>query len=514
VEQMENSSYTITDAYQYAATLFGNVSQPVMVMDKDGAIVYNNGAFKNLAEHWSPAPGKTHDDNNEIIFLSASAVSLMSDKGMNEHHFEATSSCGLKQLQIQVRATRVNFPSPLQGTTIFLFDENVQQNEKEPDSESWFRHMADQAPAMIWKADAKGKFTFFNKAWLEFTGKEMKPEIDGGWKENVYKEDIDGVYNTCKIVYNNRQPIEKDLRLKRKDGEFRWIKCFANPSYTPDKRFNGFVGTCYETHNQVMTNEWLEKIIKERTEELKRINLNLEHSNTELKQFAYVASHDLQEPLRKIITYADRIIEKKEKIPPDLQLLVTRIIDSSKRMTKLIEDVLNFSSISNTEKNFVRLDLKAILREVLYNFDLLINQKNAKLTATNLPIIEMVPSQMRQLFHNLISNALKFSRPDSPEIIIDCAVATADDLALLPPQSREKKYYHITVHDNGIGFEEKFAETIFEIFRRLNDKHSYPGTGIGLALCKKIVDFHNGHIYAHSKEEEWTTFHILLPEKQ
>lgn len=511
---MENQSYNITDSYQYAATLYSSISQPVLVMDNEGTVVFNNNAFSRLAEQWSQVPGKWPDESNELILLATSAVGFMCASGKKEHQFAAASSGGSSNLQVQVKASKIDFPSPLQGTTLLVFDENEQQKEKGQDRETWFRNMADIAPAMIWMADARRRFTFFNKAWLEFTGKEMNVELSGGWKENVYEEDIQLIIETCKTIYNDHHPFEKDLRLKRKDGEFRWIKCFGKPSYTPENKFDGFIGTCYEIHNQVMTNELLEKIIKERTAELKQINRNLEHSNSELKQFAYVASHDLQEPLRKIITYADRLIEKKETIPPDQQILVTRIIDSSKRMTKLIEDILDFSSIANMEKRFVRLDLKAVLRETLHNFDLLISQKNAKLVVKNLPVVEVVPSQMKQLFHNLISNALKFSRPGCPEIVIDCSIATADDLSPLPPQSREKKYFHLTFHDNGIGFEEEFSETIFEIFRRLNDKHSYPGTGIGLALCKKIIDFHNGLIYAKSKEGEWTTFHILLPEKQ
>jgi two-component system CheB/CheR fusion protein len=514
VEPMENLSYTISDSYLYAATLFGKVCQPVMIMGNDGMVIFHNSAFDSLVDDRdkvSPDKPQHSAIRNEIYFHSAKAVTLMLGSGRDEYHFTLPAS---GNIQVSANASRVSYSSPLQGTTVFIFDENIQQKNESAERETWFREMADHAPAMMWAADASGKFTFFNKAWLEFTGKEMNEEINGGWKENVYEEDIKGVFNLCRSVYSVNQAFEKDLRLKRKDGEFRWIKCFGKPSYTGDNHFNGFVGTCYETHNQVMTNEGLEKVIKEHIAELKQINRNLEHSNSELKQFAYVASHDLQEPLRKIITYADRLHEKKEIIPPDQQILVTRIIDSAKRMTKLIEDILNFASISNTEKRFARLDLKAVFRETLHNFDLLITQKNAKLTANNLPVIEVVPSQMKQLFHNLISNALKFARPGSPEIVIDCSVATLDDMAFLPPASREKKYYHLTFHDNGIGFEEEFSETIFQIFRRLNDKHSYPGTGIGLALCKKIVDFHNGYIYAQSKEAEWTTFHVLLPEIQ
>jgi two-component system CheB/CheR fusion protein len=300
--------------------------------------------------------------------------------------------------------------------------------------------------------------------------------------------------------------------LKRHDGEYRWISDSVKPTYSSDGTFAGYIGSCTEVHDKKMYNQELEKKVRQRTKDLQAINMELQRSNGELQQFAYVASHDLQEPLRKIMTFADRIERFKENLPEAGALYLSKIVDSSQRMTRLIDDLLNLSRLSKTDDKFQKVNLNDVLNNVLVDFELAIQQKKAEVVIENLPIINAIGLQMEQLFHNLLSNAFKFSKEDAPCVIkVSCRYLTSSEVAQSTELSNKLKYAEIKVEDNGIGFSEEFAERIFVIFQRLNEKAVYPGTGIGLAICKKIVSNHGGQISASSTEGEGAVFKIILP---
>lgn len=257
-------------------------------------------------------------------------------------------------------------------------------------------------------------------------------------------------------------------------------------------------------------------ILKEKSNDLEKVNAELEKSNNELEQFAYVASHDLQEPLRKIQFFIERLEKILHDIDPSAKFFFDKIKNSARRMNTLIKDLLDFSRLSQGNTSFVKTNLNFILNSVKTDFELLIQQKNATIKIDKLPIIEAIPLQMQQLFFNIINNALKFSKADLPPAInISCKKLSIDDLSTNHPQLNKKTdYYQISIKDNGIGFDQQYAEKIFIIFQRLNDLYTYGGTGIGLALCKKIVINHHGDIYATGEEDKGATFHIILPEKQ
>jgi light-regulated signal transduction histidine kinase (bacteriophytochrome) len=260
---------------------------------------------------------------------------------------------------------------------------------------------------------------------------------------------------------------------------------------------------------QKKVKEELEKMVLERTSELVTSNSALEKSNHELEQFAYIASHDLQEPLRKIQTFADMV---KEHLG-DKELTekyFNKIYTSAKRMSILINDVLNYSRLSKTGEQFEKTDLNKILKDVLSDFELLIEQKQAVITHSDLPTIKGIPLQIHQLFGNLISNSLKFSEVD-PQITITAQTLSAKEVQKYPHLIEGQAYIQLTFKDNGIGFEQQHANQIFIIFQRLNNQRTYSGTGIGLALCKKIVDHHDGIITAKSEPGQGATFTVILP---
>jgi PAS domain S-box-containing protein len=253
--------------------------------------------------------------------------------------------------------------------------------------------------------------------------------------------------------------------------------------------------------------------LKKYENELKDNIKDLERSNSELEQYAYVASHDLQEPLRKIRSFGSYLQEtQSNKMDAKGQEQLKKIMNSAERMSILIKDILSFSSLKK-EELFVSTDLNKILTAVLQDLDLMIIQKKAIIEHESLPTIDAIPLQINQLFYNLINNSLKFAKKDK-NLVLKISCRQIKENEKLPSLRKNIPYYEIVFDDNGIGFNQDYAEQIFGLFKRLNDKQSYPGSGIGLALCKKVVANHHGEILARGKDKEGACFYIYLPEKQ
>jgi len=256
-----------------------------------------------------------------------------------------------------------------------------------------------------------------------------------------------------------------------------------------------------------------EQLVILQTEAMRQKNLELEHLNKSLEQFASIASHDLQEPLRKIQTFT-LLLEQRfaGDLPADAKELINKIKGSSERMSLLIKDVLNFSRIVYSDDMFVQADLNRILNNILEDFDLTILEKNASIIKNKLPVIEAIVLQINQLFYNLISNALKFSKSGTaPAITISSRMLLPEETEKHNKLNNKLSYTEICFRDNGIGFEQQFAEQIFSIFECLNNRKQYSGTGIGLALCHKIAEHHQGEIYAEAEENNGAAFYVLLP---
>jgi two-component system CheB/CheR fusion protein len=256
----------------------------------------------------------------------------------------------------------------------------------------------------------------------------------------------------------------------------------------------------------------LETKVDERTQSLKESNGMLLQANEDLEQFATIASHDLQEPLRKIQTFSALLTERHGKdIEGEAAKLINKIHLAVQRMSELIYEVLRFSKVLDASK-FEKVDLNRIVQNVKIDFDLLIEQKEAIITQDILPMIDAVPLQMNQLFYNLLGNALKFSKGDTaPRIHISYRPMPLQEVQQYPGLNSSLPYGEIIVSDNGIGFNQKFSEQVFLIFQRLNPVQHFEGTGIGLALCKRIILNHKGEIFVRSKEGEGSQFHIILP---
>ncbi|MEJ7737259.1 MAG: ATP-binding protein [Chitinophagaceae bacterium] len=242
----------------------------------------------------------------------------------------------------------------------------------------------------------------------------------------------------------------------------------------------------------------------------------LEDANIELAAFAHVASHDLKEPLRKIITYSSLIIrDYYDVIDQQGQNYLSNMQSASERMQSLINDILEYSELSN-DFLFTHANLESIVKEVISNLEIVVTQTSAKITIEKpLPVIQANPSQLRQLFQNLITNSLKFMKVDvAPEVSITNRLIKGKELGKIGRSRQNEEFCMIGIRDNGIGFDSKYKMKIFSIFQRLHSKSLYVGTGIGLAICKKIVEQHRGFISAESELDEGSLFTVTLPVSQ
>ena len=375
-----------------------------------------------------------------------------------------------------------------------------------------FRFVTDFIPQMVWATRPDGYHDFYNKQWFDYTGLSLEETSGENWNTVLHPDDQQRAWKIWKHCLQTGQPYEIEYRFKRYDGEYRWFLGRALPLRNENGKIVKWFGTCTDIHDQKMLNEILEQKVRERTIELQKANADLESSNTELLQFASVASHDLKEPLRKIHIFSNLVKDRYLAEMEGAAEYIERIISASARMTKLINDLLTFTRLS-INASFENVSLNRLVDEVMSDLELAISEKHATIEVDDLPKIDAITGQIRQVFQNIISNALKFSKKDErPRIKITCE--TVDRCSLDAKRNANGDFIRITIKDNGIGFDEQYAEKIFTIFQRLHSREQYDGTGIGLAITKKIIERHKGVISATGKENEGSKFIIVLPLRQ
>jgi len=258
----------------------------------------------------------------------------------------------------------------------------------------------------------------------------------------------------------------------------------------------------------------LQKKVIERTRELETLNVELQRSNQNLEEFAHAASHDMKEPIRKVLTFSDRLRTSLEsRLTESERQLFDRVTNATKRMWLLVDDLLEFSHVSERPLEKQNVDLNKKIKLVLTDLEMLIEEKKAIVELNALPVVTGYERQLQQLFHNLIGNALKYNKPDSvPMITISAEMVAGKEVGdKVVPESSEKRFHLIVVQDQGIGFEQVYTEKIFQMFQRLHGKSEYPGTGIGLSIARKVIENHQGYIWAESQPGEGATFKVLLP---
>ncbi|SCY41584.1 PAS domain-containing sensor histidine kinase [Flavobacterium caeni] len=633
---------------EYLETLLAASHDPILVLDGGYVIRKANMHFVTLfGDTGESVEGRSlfeiADRSWAIPELKDLLSRVLSENfGVENYALELAVADRRYSLLLNAR----QFADRIDGSTLlFLAIEDVtdtrqhearirQAEELRQQSEDLFKVVSDTAPVMIWMSGTDNRCYFFNKNWLDFTGRTLAQEVDQGWTEGVHPDDFERCQRISKTSFEARKEFYMEYRLRRKDGKYRWISDKGVPRYDIDDQFTGYVGSCMDIHDQKDFTDALESMVRIRTQELERsqsflnsvlnstyygiasyepiynernkindfrilysnpevpanfgltvadvvgktcfevypgifsngvfdklvrcmetgksdtyeigvdlngktlwlsaaiekvnntltvtsknitkekeaalyleqINEELNGKNKELASLTYIASHDLQEPLRKIQMFTSRILETDEaKLSEQSQQYFKSITSTALRMQNLIDAVLSYSRMESEKYKFERTNLNTLLSEVLLQMEEQIEEKGATIHRDELPTLKVVPIHFQQLFGNLLNNAIKYSKADvKPVISISATKETVN----------RQLYWKISMADNGIGFDPQYKEKIFEAFQRLHGKMEYVGTGIGLAICQKIAHKHNGFITADGQPDIGATFHLYIPAKE
>lgn len=377
-------------------------------------------------------------------------------------------------------------------------------------SEERFRLIADSAPVMIWTSNADKESTYLNPKWLEFTGRELEEDLGDGWLDHLHPDEKDAFITYRDEAFRTKESFTSELRFRRRDGEYRWVLNNGVPMFDSEGTFLGFIGSCVDITTQKELAEELEKRVAERTKQLAQTNKELADLNMNLEEYAHAASHDLQEPLRKIEMFLS-IAQDASTDPARSRKYLSKVKETAKRMRELVKDILSFSSIGNTSQKFTEVDLDLLLEDLSQDFELLIKESKARVNRRKLGFISGDRVKLNQLFANLLKNALTYNEKP-PEIEIKICELPEDlngngNLVV----KDGTKYKCISVKDNGIGFDPDHAETILKPFQRLNSRDKYPGTGLGLSIVNRIVELHKGFLEIQSEPEKGSEFKVYLP---
>lgn len=381
--------------------------------------------------------------------------------------------------------------------------EEVMARQRIEQSRKELNEMANAMPQLVWMANPAGRVIYFNNRIAEFTGAVKATDDSWDWEGLVHPRDVNHAMKSWQQSVETGAVFQEELRLHLKDGSYRWFLSRGIPQKDEQGNIVRWFGTTTDIHAAKEQANILEEEVKKRTQELSDLNNSLKQSNNDLQQFAHVASHDLKEPLRKIKTFTGRLADEADPLLSEkARSYIEKVNSATDRMNMMIEGVLSYSMLNATGQPTTLVDLNKIMESIIADLELMIAQKDVTIHYADLPKVEGAEVLLYQLFYNLINNSLKFSRPD------------ADSFVSVNAHTIEKNgqlFSEIKIEDNGIGFEQAQADHIFETFARLNPKDRYEGTGLGLSLCRKIVQRHGGSITATGSKGEGAVFTVQLP---
>lgn len=502
------------------ARIIDSMAEGVMVLDEHGYIQYTNTAQDRMAgysagellgKHVTILNAEQDEENEKKVANNLQALKEKDSLTAEWHNKRKDGTLFYTEsfTTILERDSKKLLVSVQRDIT-----EERRNKQVLEESEKLFRMLAEQSPTLIWMSDEDGNVIYCNKELLDYAGfSDIHAFSDLQQEEVIHPTDLQAMYDLYTIGHEELKPFSMECRLKQAaTGMYRRFIFKGVPRFNEGK-FSGFIGSAIDIEEQMKTADELEQRVNERTKELLEANAKLAVSNQELEQFAYVASHDLQEPLRKIQAFGDILNNRyKEQLEESGRDMIGRMQSAADRMKVLIEDLLAYSRVSRKVEMEV-LDPNKIISEVMSDLYTAIMEKKAKVNIDRLEPITGNALHLRQLFQNLIGNALKFTREGiTPEINVTSQIVEGENSGFsLPSDKRYARYQLIEITDNGIGFEQQYAEKIFQMFQRLHGRTEYAGSGVGLSIVQKVVENHHGHILAIGQPGEGATFRILLP---
>ena len=344
-----------------------------------------------------------------------------------------------------------------------------------------FRFLAESMPQKIFTATPGGEVDYFNRQWTEFTGLPFEQIKNWGWTQFVHPDDVEDNVRSWRESIETGEPFLFQHRFRRADGTYRWHLTRARAMRDAQGNISMWIASNTDIHEQ-----------KEREEELRQ-------ANEDLQQFAYSASHDLQEPIRNVAVYSEIVAKRyNDLLDADGRQFLGFLTEGGRRLATLINDLLTYTRVGVIDGNMTTVDSSTALQHALSSLAEAIRENGATVTCDTLPQVYMSESHLQQVFQNLIGNALKYRTADPPQIHISAArLGTA---------------WRFSVKDNGIGIDPHYKEVIFGVFKRLHRDQKYSGTGIGLAICQRVVERYGGRIWVESSPGQGATFFFTVPE--
>ena len=521
---MTSEDLTLTLTPKQVLRVFDLMPDLVYVLDLDAQkLHYTNARLFDVlgytpadvaAMNYTLAPVMVHDDLDSL----AAQLSADFDQLSEEHSMEFMIQFRHKKgniCNLRNRASVMTRHPDGRNQLVVVVAEDITKTTEREKKIQQQQYQLSEAEKIFeygsWEWDCSKDYIHWSTGMFKLTGIPETDYADGCvprflYDSLIHPQDLPLVLTNFEAAFvHQKEGYEVAHRLTDNQQNLKYFLVKTKLSYGQNGQLTHVVGVTADVTQLENYKRELERQVKD-----------LNKSNHDLEQFAYVASHDLQEPLRKIISFGERLDKKyKHQLGEEGAFFIDRMAKAAYRMNVLINDLLAYSRVSRQAELLQKVDLNDVLAHILNDLELIIQEKQALVHCPNLPTIQGRPALFYQLFQNLLTNALKFTKPNRPPTVtIESRLATKNELAQFFEEPTDTTYHRISITDDGIGFEDQYSEKIFALFQRLHGRAEYDGTGLGLAICRKIVEKHHGHISAHGHFGKGAEFVVYLPENQ